>query len=95
MAILLITMVVLIVAGMFLPPDLPKTIGEKIKGGWLVGGLVILGLIIGIILLISSGLSKVFFPQGIGFQFSGETFTTIGIIVLLLAVVGIIVFMAK
>lgn len=95
MCILVITMVALIVAGMFLPPDLPKTISEKIKGSYLVGGLIVAGIIIAIILLITSGLSKVFFPQGIGFQFSGDTFTTIGMVVLVLAVVGIIVYMAR
>ncbi len=92
---LLVIMVILLVAGMVLPPDLPKALGEKIKGGPLIGGIVVVGIIIGIILLVSSGLSKVFLPQGVGIDFPSETLTTIGIIVLLLGIVVVIVFMAR
>lgn len=94
-SILLVSTIVLLVAGMFLPPDLPKTIGEKIKGGHLVGGLIIGGIIIGIILLISSGLSQVFFPKGFELAMHSETFINIGVIILLLGAIALIVFVAR
>lgn len=91
----LVVMVGLLLAGMFLPPDLPKTISERLKSGWSIGVMVVGGIILVAILLISSGLYQVFAPKGFIFRLGGETLATIGTIVLLLGAVAIIVWAAK
>lgn len=95
MSVTLVVMLGLLLAGMFLPTDLPKTISEKLKSGWLIGVIVVGGIILVAILLISSGLYQVFAPKGFVFKLAGETLSTIGVIVLLLGAVAIIVWAAK
>jgi len=90
----LVGIIVLLLAGMVLPPDLPKTISEKIKTGWVVGVVIVGGIILAAFLLISSGLYKVFAPS-FAFRLPSETLTTIGVIVLLLGAVAIIVWATK
>lgn len=65
MVALLIIIVGLLMAGMFLPEDLSKQIGEKI-GGRGRAIILIAGLMIGLGVFLASGLSQVFFPQGLG-----------------------------
>ena len=95
MSVTLVAMIGLLVAGMFLPPDLPKTISEKLKSGWGIGAIVVGGILLAIILLISSGLYKVFAPSGFTFKLPSETITTIGVVVLLVGAVAIIVWGTK
>jgi hypothetical protein len=61
----LVIMVSLIVVGMFAPPDLSKYLAEKLGRGYL-GIALVIGLIIGLGILISSGLINIFIPGGIG-----------------------------
>ena len=56
MVVTLVGMIALLVGGMFLPPDLPKVISEKLKSGAVVSIVIIGGILIGFILLVSSGL---------------------------------------
>lgn len=91
----IVAMVGLLLAGMFLPPDLPTIISEKLKAGWVVGVVVVGGMILMVLLLISSGLYQVFAPKGFVFRLAGETLATIGAVVLLLAAIAIIVWSAK
>lgn len=86
----LIFLVGLILAGMFFPPDLPKALSERIKAGWLWSVIIIVAIVIGLILLISSGLYKVIFP-GISISISSDVLITIGIIILIVgSIVGIV-----
>jgi len=95
MTVTLVSMIGLIVSGMFLPPDLPKVISEKLKSGTAISIIIIGGLILGVILLISSGLFKVFAPSGFTFKLQDETISTIGVVILLLGTIGIIVWSTK
>lgn len=95
MVVTVVLMLALLIGGMFLPPDLPKIISEKFKSGATIGIVVVGGIILGVILLASSGLYKVFAPSGFTFNFSDSTMSTIGVIVLLIGAVAIIVWAAK
>lgn len=91
-AVTLVVMIGLVIIGMFFPPDIAKSLGEKIKGGWFWGVIVTAGILIGIILLISSGLYKVLFPGGgIGISISNDTLITFGVIALLLGTLVLMV----
>lgn len=58
---LLFVMIGLMVVSMFFPPDLPAKLGEKL-GKKSAGAFLIIGLIIGFAVFLSSGLINVFFP---------------------------------
>jgi hypothetical protein len=80
---------------MFLPPDLPKTISEKFKSGAWVSIIIIGALLLAFILLVSSGLYKIFAPQGFTFKMSGDSLSTIGVMLLLVGAVAIIAWGSK
>lgn len=88
-------MVGVLIAGMFLPADLPAKVGEAVKGGKGVGIIIIGGILIVGGLVFSSGLGKIFIPAGLfggpgGFiGFAGVDSTTIlsAIVILAMAVV--------
>lgn len=61
----LVIMVSLMVVGMFAPQDLSKYLAEKLGRGYL-GVALVIGLIIGLGIFISSGLVNIFIPGGIG-----------------------------
>jgi uncharacterized membrane protein YjfL (UPF0719 family) len=83
---ILIVMLGLMVVGMFLPPDLPAKLGEKI-GGRAVSGILIFGIIIGIAVFLSSGLISAFLPGfGIG-AISTDTLLAIAVLVILVATI--------
>ena len=83
----LIVLIALIISGMFFPPDLAKSLGEKIKGPAFWGGIIIVAIIVGIVLLISSGLGSVLFPNLSDISISSNTLISVGIIILLIATV--------
>jgi hypothetical protein len=95
MGVTLVAMMALLLGGMFLPPDLPKTISEKFKSGAWVSIIIIGALLLSFILLVSSGLYKIFAPQGFTFKLSGDTVTTIGVMVLLVGAVAVIAWGSK
>jgi uncharacterized membrane protein YjfL (UPF0719 family) len=83
---ILIVMLGLMVVGMFLPPDLPAKLGEKI-GGRAVSGILIFGIIIGIAVFLSSGLISAFLPGfGIG-AISTDTLLAIAVLIILVATI--------
>lgn len=86
----LAVMVGLLIASMVMPAGLP----EQIKGalGKYYGGLLIVFILIGLGVLISSGLWVVFFPTGFGISISDEMVLTIGIVLLMVITVAVIVF---
>jgi len=86
----LVLMIAILMAGMVLPTDLPKFIGEKFgtKPSY-IGVFIVAGIIIGLTLLVTSGLTGVFFPEGI--VISEDVLVGVGTIIALLIVVGLIV----
>ncbi|MDI6798995.1 MAG: hypothetical protein QMD12_03340 [Candidatus Aenigmarchaeota archaeon] len=63
MSAMLVVMVGLLITSMFVPPDLPSKIMEKIGGRlWII---LVFGILVGSGILVSSGLINVFFPTGI------------------------------
>jgi hypothetical protein len=82
----LVFIIALILAGMFFPPDLPKALGERIKTGWLWSAIVIIVLIIGVVLLVSSGLYQIIFPN-VSIHVSSDIFITIGMLILVIVVI--------
>src|SRR4030042_4615929 len=95
MGVTLVAMMALLLGGMFLPPDLPKTISEKFKSGAWVSIIVIGALLLAFILLVSSGLYKIFAPQGFTFKLPGDSLSTIGVMLLLVGAVAIIAWGSK
>lgn len=87
----LIVLFGLVIAGMFFPPDLAKSLSDKVKAPIFWGGIVIVSLIVFIVILISSGLASILFPRGIGVSISSATWGTIGVMVALVASLFIIV----
>jgi len=92
MAATLVIMLGLIISGLFLPPDLPKFIGDKIKSGKGLSVLLVVGGLIGFTVLITSGLVNIFLPQGFNLGGTGEDWT--GVIVLAGLMVGSVALIA-
>jgi len=91
----LIVLIALILAGMFFKPDLAKDLGEKIKGGWAWGAILVVALIVVGIILISSGLATVLFPRGIGIRISSDILAPIAVLAALAVSIAVIVRVAK
>jgi hypothetical protein len=82
-------MVAVLAAGMFFGPDLPKTIQEKLGTKYL-GALLVGGIFIGITLLVTSGLTSVFFPEGFG-EVPEDVIISVATISILLIIIAVIV----
>jgi len=77
-------MVSIMISGMFFPPDLPKILSEKFKGGGFWAVVMVGGLFVGIAILFTSGLFSVFFPTGIGIAtIPQDILLTVGVLVIL------------
>jgi len=90
---MLVFVAILLIAGMFLPEDLPKAIGAKMGGRGL--GLIIIAIaIIGFGIFISSGLITFFFPTGLptGGIASEDLIMVITVLIILLLPVLVIIF---
>jgi len=82
--------VAVMVGGMFLPEDLPKFINEKMKTK--AGIFIALGLVLGMVLLITSGLTTVFLGETAGFGVSEDLILSIVTIVAMVAIIGLVVY---
>jgi len=91
----LIVIIALILAGMFFQPDLAKSLSDKIKAPVFWGGIIIVALIVGGVILVSSGLSSVLFPRGIGVNLSSDVVISAIVLIALVASVALIVRVAK
>ena len=91
----LIVLIALVLAGMFFPPDLAKNLGERMKAPVFWGGVIVVALIVGGVILVSSGLATVIFPKGIGIKVSSDFFTTIAVVIALMVSIFFIVRAAK
>ncbi|MBI2547548.1 MAG: hypothetical protein HYW23_03830 [Candidatus Aenigmarchaeota archaeon] len=89
LSVFLVGMIAMMLVGMVFQPDLPKNLSEKLKGPALAGGLAAIGLIAGIIIMITSGLGGIFFPRGI--QIPSDILISVGVIILLGGTVALIV----
>lgn len=93
----LVAMIVLLVSllmlSMLMPPDLPTKLSEAFKGKWL-GGLLIVFLVVGFGILVSSGLSTIFFPGIVapGIAISEDIIITLGVLLLLVITVAVIIY---
>lgn len=85
-------------AGMFLPPDLPKVIGDNFKGGRGIGIFIIAGVLMSLTIAISVGVDKILFPNwslstgGLGFGggFDDDTLIAAALIIgMAIVVIGI------
>jgi hypothetical protein len=88
----------LIVSSMFMPPDLPKFLSEKFKTGRMWTVILLVGILVGVIVLISSGLIGVFLPQGISLGDGGDSGEWLGVAIVLggmLGSVALLVFVTK
>jgi len=89
----LVVMIGLMIVGMMLPPDLPQQFKEIFKDNTKIWtGILIVSLLVGVIIIVSSGMVKIYFPNmgggGVGGglpTLSEDTITTWGIFLLLAA----------
>jgi hypothetical protein len=88
----LVLMMMLLAVGMLFPKDLSKEIGEKLGAKYL-GVILVAGVIIGVAILITSGLMNVFFPAGVFEGIPEDMVIGIATIVGLFAVVGAVVWL--
>lgn len=91
----LIVIIALVLAGMFFPPDLAKSLSDRIKTPVFWGGIIIVALIVGGVILVSSGLATVLFPKGIGINFSSDLVVSMAVLIALVVSVAFIVRAAK
>ena len=91
----LIVLIALVLAGMFFPPDLAKSLSDKMKAPVFWGGIIVVALIVGGIILVSSGLATVLFPKGIGISIKSDVFISMAVLVALAVSVAFIVRAAK
>lgn len=87
----LVTLTGLLLISMFLPPDLSLKLKEIGFGKRVYGSLMVVFLLVGFGILISSGLFAVFFPTGV-ISIESDILITLGIILLMLITVVVIVF---
>lgn len=90
---MLVLMVGVMLAGMVFPPDLPGELAKKFGAGhWAI--FLVGGIIVGVFILVTSGMTSIFFPSGgvPGFpSISEEMIITIGTIVAFIVTIAVIV----
>jgi hypothetical protein len=88
----LVAMVGIMIAGMVFPADLPGQLSKVFGGGkWSV--VLVGGLIVGLIILFTSGLSEIFLPGGTAPTWLTEdTLLSIGVVIVLAITVIVIMF---
>ncbi|MBI1978645.1 MAG: hypothetical protein HYS62_01125 [Candidatus Aenigmarchaeota archaeon] len=91
----LIVLIALVLAGMFFPPDLAKSLSDKFKGPAFWGIIIVTALIVGVVILVSSGLSTVLFPKGIGINLSSDLVLSVVALLVLVGIIAVIVRAAK
>lgn len=86
----LILVISVLAVSMFFGPNLPQTIQEKL-GGKAIGIFIVGGVILGFALLVTSGLTSVFFPEGVETGISEDVLITIATILILSIIMAVIV----
>jgi hypothetical protein len=87
----LVVMVGLMITGMFAPANLPEHLSKKF-GGKMWGGILVLGLLIGAGVFVSSGLMNVFFPSAMLEEIPSDMIWTAVFLVFMVIIVVAIVF---
>ncbi|MEM5773025.1 MAG: hypothetical protein QXL86_02245 [Candidatus Aenigmatarchaeota archaeon] len=90
----IILMVALLAAGMFFGPDLPSRIQDKL-GSKFLGGFLVVGILLGLTLLVTSGLTNIFFPEGLGEIPEDVVISVATLLILAIVVVVIVVFVSR
>jgi len=87
----LVIMVGLMIVGMFAPANMPEHLSKKF-GGKMWGGVIILGLLIGAGIFVSSGLMNVFFPEAALEEIPTDMIWTAVFLVFMVAIIAVIVY---
>ncbi|MEM5836443.1 MAG: hypothetical protein QW058_01635 [Candidatus Aenigmatarchaeota archaeon] len=90
----IILVVTLLTIGMFVGPDLPTKLQDKL-GSKFLGGLLVVGIVIGLTLLVTSGLTNVFFPEGFGGIPEDVVISIATIAILLIIIMLIVIFVSR
>lgn len=85
-----VLMIGILMAGMVFPANLPENLGKTLGGKYL-GMLLLAFIIIGVTILVTSGLTTVFFPEGISNILSEDLVIGIATVIGLLVIVGLVV----
>jgi hypothetical protein len=83
MVVMLVFMMTLLIAGMFLPPDLPKHLSEGLLKGNKAAGIIIVGLFFGLVIVISSGLWNAVLGPSL-LEVPSDIFITVVVIIILI-----------
>lgn len=83
MVVMLVFMVTLMIAGMFLPPDLPGHLSKNLLQGNKSVAVILVGLFFGFVIVISSGLWNAVLGPGL-LEISNDIFITIVVIIILI-----------
>jgi len=89
---MLVVIVGLMITGMFAPANLPEHLAKTFKGGRMWGAVIILGLLIGAGVFVSSGLVNVFFPGLKLEEIPEDMIWTVVFLIFMVAIVAVIVF---
>ncbi len=92
---LLVVMIGIMVFAMFLKRGVGEVLEEKFKGGSFFAILLGIGIVIGIAILVMSGLLNIFFPTGGPATGEADMSPLIYSIIFLIAIFGIIFFIAR
>jgi len=95
LVVLLVFMVVLMIMGMFLPPDLPKVLSEGLLQGNKALGILVVGVIFGFLILFLSGLSDVLLGKQVIGELSPDIINIVVIILLLVVPIVLITWSGK
>lgn len=96
MAVTMVTVLGLIISGLFLPPDLPKTLSDKLKTARGYSLIIIVGIVLGFVVLVTSGLIGIFLPQGFSIGSVGGDWVGIAIVAaMMIGTVAVIVYMSS
>jgi uncharacterized membrane protein YjfL (UPF0719 family) len=88
---MLVLMVGVMITGMLLPQNLPELLGEKFKAGGAWSLLFVGGILVGIALLVTSGLTGIFFPAGMVSSIPEDVINIVAVMAFLLITVIIFV----
>ncbi|MDI6825802.1 MAG: hypothetical protein QMD36_01245 [Candidatus Aenigmarchaeota archaeon] len=91
----LVFMVVLMIMGMFLPPDLPKILSEGLLKGNKAGAVLIVGVFFGFLILFLSGLGNVLLGPQVIATLPEDTITIVAIILLIVVPILLITWERK
>jgi FtsH-binding integral membrane protein len=89
---LFVIVVGVMAAGVIFPQDLPKHLSEKLGKGGYWATFLVGGILVGLIIFITSGMTNIFFPEGGAFgAIPQDLLVTVGVVITMMIVLGVIV----